>query len=381
MQMDMARQLGGALGRLLFESLRSQPQQQPQQAVPDPQQQALMRQATEGEERRKEATRQRLLSMMRSADGELAPQPSSPPARLGFRFDEASFSSNLAQVPPNSAIAQLTRAAYFSEQAGKVSADEEVAALAEAAFNSALGVPVDLPVPRDIVVLEVSDNDAAALDARRKAYREESGRAADAATRVAEGEERRQLAEKLAAEALTRVRDAEAKLAKARSAEEQRMRRAELSEARATLAEAQAFREQAERQGAAARAELDRSYSSIQLSADRLTAFAVAGRRDDPYTRGILDGATCMLASTQIVCASAANVPLCTDKYMIGYRVGERAKENKLREAHAIGEQAKERGNSFLGFDHPKSSGPCRIPWLKAFYTGYGGYPLTMIGR
>lgn len=379
MQTDLARQVGGVLGSMLREALFGNPQQ----ANRADQEQAVLRQATEEEERRREAMRNRMLSMMRGADGQfVGGGEGAAGARMSFRFDESSFGSTLAQVPANSAIAQLTRALYFSEQATRASRDEEVAELAGAAFDSSLGVMIDLPVPPGIAALPVSDADADRLELLRKDYREVSAKAQETAQRLAEAEERREIAERLLAEASARVRTARRNLAQAKTAAERQSWEKELSSARATLRDANAFARSAAAQLANARDELGRSYSSVQTSAHQVLNTLTAYRSDSAYLRGLLDGSTCMSSNAELSCATLPTKrAACVENYTNGYRIGERAKEQKLRQAHHIGEEAKQARNSMIGFNHPKSSGPCRVRWLQAFYSGYGGYPFATVDR
>jgi len=378
LQEQFATQMGSKLGSMMRDAIFGNPQDETNRRA---QQAAALAAAADEEQRRKAAARDRMLSLFKEMPEVPAPRGVAPgaPARGAFKWDDADFYVSLGQVPANSVIAQVTRAAYLSDGAAHARTDEDAAALAEAAFSAALGSATDLPVPAAIPAERVSDAEASRLEAMRKDYAEASRRANEAAQKAADAQERLLLAERLAAEARRRAEDAERVLARAKAQADRRLAAAQASSARATAAEAEAFLES---QRLASRATQEAlSASSIMLTppSSDLNAFIARYRRDDPYRRGILDASSCNPQNAGPVCG--ANDATCVQKYRTGYEVGQRGRETRLREAHAIGREAKEADNVMIGFNHPKSAGPCRVRWLESFYAGYGGAPFTMVGR
>lgn len=99
----------------------------------------------------------------------------------------------------------------------------------------------------------------------------------------------------------------------------------------------------------------------------------------DAYLRGIQDASTCSSNNASLYCRDAG--PACLQNYHNGYRVGETAKEAKLREAYRLGQEARESNNRFIPLNHPKASGPCFYVWREVFNSGLGGQPFTLVGR
>jgi hypothetical protein len=202
MQLNMAGQAGALLGNAIREAIFGSPQQAANRAAQEAAERAQaearraeQQRALEEEERRQQAIRDRLLAGLRSVGPSQAlgiRSVDSGPA-LQFRLDET-LAPRLSEVPESSAMAQLTRAVYYSVQAAHAGSDEDAAVLADAAFNATIGVPVDLPVPPDTQTVSIDDADMRGLQDARGQYQRASAEAQAALAAEAEAEQQRAVA-------------------------------------------------------------------------------------------------------------------------------------------------------------------------------------------
>lgn len=394
MQLNMAGQVGGLLGGMLHEALFGSPQGNQQAAANRAAQEAAERAAEEArraeqqraleeERRRQDDMRNRLLASMKSggATQELAIRGVDSGPALQFRIDET-LAPRLSELPASSAIAQLTRAAFFSEQAAGAPTSEDAAMLADAAFNATIGVPVDLPVPPATVTVRMEVADVNRIEITRGQYLDATGVTNTVLATAAQAEQQRAVAQ--------RVLDrAQSDLAAQRNAFMRNPSpdlKPRIVRAERIVAEARKLVETQEAQVAATRAAADKTQANIAniaaTAVDIMDGLRRIQRSAGAYQRGILDGALCMPSNAGQYCANLGDQQkACMEKYDSGFGVGERGKEAKLREAHTIGLAARQGGDSFVGFNHPKSVGPCRVRWLEVFYSGFRGFPFNMTGR
>ena len=386
-----AFQLGGAIVKSLMgggaDNSAQQAAAQRQRAAD----QAALQQAQAAEEARKEAAKNRLLAMMMmpGGGGPAGFQTLSDAERPSFTFDENAFQPLITTLPPGSASAQLTQAVYYSEQAAQAKSDEDAAALADAAFSGALGLPTDLPVPSSTRAIKVPDSEAPRIESVREGYRAAVEQSSQAYADVVQARQRAQAA-KLALEQaqseLDSAREAFMQARKAKRKAEQTLVVHRQAEAKKAKEAAEQEAQDAEQRLGAAQARLDQAAAANAQAAQavfNLIAFVqgLARHPDDAYQHGVIEGSACMSANAAAYCASN-NVANCADKYMTGYRVGERAMEAKLRAAYAVGQQTRSNGgSSFTGFNHPNAVGPCRVKWLESFNDGYFNSPFTLVGK
>jgi hypothetical protein len=120
--------------------------------------------------------------------------------------------------------------------------------------------------------------------------------------------------------------------------------------------------------------------SSARGPAPAAPAVRAAQPEKDAYVRGQKDGSDClpMSAGTYCVGLSANVTAQCVQNYQNGYRVGEKAAENTLRQAYQKGQDDKQAGKpaSIRGVQ-----GTCGVRRQEAYNSGYRGTPFTMIGR
>lgn len=394
-QQQLLEQFGGQLGSLLRESAA---QQQAERAAAQRAQEVELQRLAEEEARRKEVMKQRLLSMMMGVGPRpaLAPMLEARPMLQPMLGDTPPVAvATLADIPDSSAMAQLTRAAYYSDQAIMTSDEDAAAALADAAFNAALGAPIDIAVPPTTAALRLPDGEMPRVEAARAAYRAATSRLEEAVSGIMGARQQRELAERAAETAAARLQQVQGAEAAA-TPTRQVARAEELASARRTSEEAKALVQALDRRITSLHGEVDAAQADVQSSASAaLNLLSVLRQRHgiapapahqpekDAYLRGIQDASQCRPQNGSHYCSglrTEAGVR-CTANYDNGYRVGERIKENNLRDAHLAGEQARQSGGTLLGFWHPKAVGPCRVRWLEAFNSGYGGAPFSNLGR
>lgn len=378
-----AFQFGQLLGKMLMDSGASAQQQAAQRQAD----QAALARAAAQEEQRKEAVKNRLLAMMMTpgGSGPMGFQTISDAERPQFTFDEDAFAPRITQLPPGSASAQLSQAAYFSEQAAQAKSDEDAAALADAAFNAALGVPGDLPVPNTTRALKLPDSDTPRLESTREAYRDAAVKDEQALAELAQARQREQASRQALEQAKVQLDAAHEAFMKAKRAQ-RKAQQVEVAHKEAAMRDAEREAQEKQRLLADAQAAVQKAQGANEAAARAVFDMidfirSLAKRPDSAYRRGVEEGASCLAANAGLFCAAHPEAS-CEEKYMLGYRVGQRAMQNKLEEAHRIGQETKSNGgSSFVGFSHPKSGGTCRVQWLEAFNSGYFGAPFTMVGK
>jgi hypothetical protein len=393
MQLNLAGQAGSMLGSMLGQMLFGTPQSN-QQAAADQAARAAAERAAEAarlaeiqralqvEQRRQEEARDRLLVSMRSVgatpDLQIRSVDSGP--ELQFRLDEA-LAPRLSELPANSPIAQLTRAAFFSEQAAGAQTDEEAAVLADAAFNSAIGVAVVLPVPPSTQTLRVDDAAVNRIEIARAEYRDAMGRMNALLAGVAEAEQQRAMAQRV-------LERAQADL----ETERRGFMRNPAPERKPRVVRAERIADEARKLFNAQQALATARQALVEKAEPVLTQKSQEPLNDPSwwqvaqavgaYRKGLLDGALCMPSNGGQYCANLGSLrDSCVQRYNSGFIQGERAKEARLREAHSIGMTARASNDSRGGFDHPQSGGTCRVKWLQSFYSGFKGFPFNMAGR
>ena len=363
-QLELAGQAGALLGNMLREALFGNPQEQAQREAQRKAQEEAWRQEQKRiaaeEVRRKEAMKERLLATLKGV-GE-APQlgfkgmeqssspnfkldtssrwsassPDAPATSTGlqFKFGDSTPAQTitLAEIPASSAMAQLTRAAYFSEQALAAGTPEEAKAFADAAFDGAVGAPGDLPVPPSTRAVPVRDADMPGIEKTRKQYWQSSDRLQQSVANVNDAERQRELAERILKEAQARLINAERAAANA-SAAERKLRQAEFERARRIADEARALleaqnRKLAEAYARAAAAE-GLAVSSVDAILGVLDSVLKSGMTEsslekNSYVRGVHDASRCIPANSEAYCAkwNLPNTQSCLANYARGYQAG-----------------------------------------------------------
>jgi hypothetical protein len=390
MQLNMAGQAGALLGNAIREAIFGSPQQAANRAAQEAAERAQaearraeQQRALEEEERRQQAIRDRLLAGLRSVGPSQAlgiRSVDSGPA-LQFRLDET-LAPRLSEVPESSAMAQLTRAVYYSVQAAHAGSDEDAAVLADAAFNATIGVPVDLPVPPDTQTVSIDDADMRGLQDARGQYQRASAEAQAALAAEAEAEQQRAVAQLVLERARAGLVAGERAFMRSPSPD----RKPRIVRAQRIVREAEELLARQEKNVAEARSKVTKAEPVVDEAArkaleQKLRLQRIA-RAAGAFQSGILEGSLCMPSNADQYCANLQEQQAaCIQNYHGGFRIGERAKEAKLRQAHAIGAAARQSNNSLAGFEHPRSAGPCRTRWLQSFYGGFKGFPFNMAGR
>jgi hypothetical protein len=392
MQLNLAGQAGTLLGSMLRDALFGNPQsgqgageraaREAAERAAEETRRAEIQRALEAERRRLEETRDRLLASLRTLGGtpELAIRGVDSGPELQFRLDET-LAPRFAELPPNSAMAQLTGAVFLSGQAAAAPNDEEAAVLARAAFDSAMGAGVDLPVPPSTRAVALDDAAVARIEAARAGYRQAMEQVNTELAKLAEAEQQLAVAHRV----LDRAR---ADLASERDA----FMRNPSPQLKPRIVRAERIEQEALKL-----VNGQDAYAAARRAAVEKIAPKLADPPNNPlneptvwqtqqaigaYLRGLLDGALCLPSSADLYCAGTGPLQAkCGQSYAGGFRRGERAKEARLREAHTIGVAARAGGDSFVGFDHPRSGGTCRVKWLQSFYSGFKGFPFNMAGR
>jgi hypothetical protein len=386
----MSFQLGGAIVKSLMGGGSDPSNAAAQQAAQRQREadQAALAQASAQEEARREAAKNRLLAMMMlpGGGGPAGFQGVSDAERPQFNFDENAFQPLITTLPPGSASVQLTQAVYYSEQAAQAKSEEDAAALADAAFSGALGLPTEVPVPSSTRAIKLPDSEAPRVQSVREAYRGAVEKSSEAYADVVQARQRAQAAQLALDQArseLNAAREAFMQGKKARRKAEQTLVVHKLAQAK----QAEQEHEEAQQRVGAAQAHLDQAAAANAQAAQAvfdLLEFVrgLARHPNSAYQRGVIEGSACMTANAADYCAAHPEENFCADKYMTGYRVGERGMEAKLRAAYDVGRATRASGgSSFAGFNHPNAVGPCRVKWLESFNNGFFNAPFTLVGK
>lgn len=407
-------QFVGAFTQALIQSYAANPQRDAEERARQEAWRKQLERMRAEEARRMEETKARLLAMMKGIgpapdlkfkldSPSPAPGTSGNVGALSFRFGDASPGRTLADLPATSPMAQLTRAAFFSEQAVAATTPEDAWAFADAAFNATIGVQVDLDVPTSVQALGIRDADMPAVQSARNGYVAASERLHNTATQLAELEQQRELAERVQAEARARLAEAQRsgdvqQVAQAqRIASEAEALMSRLREQKAALdAEARANAKAVDDAAIAARDLLERlrQRERLQRASENHASAPPPPPRNKPvpdrhrppdgpaldaYLRGLEDAMACSSQRGSLVCRDAG--ASCMEHYVNGYRFGEIGKESRLRQAYSLGQQARANNNHLVPLNHPQAGGPCFYYWRQAFFSGLGDKPFTMIGR
>lgn len=364
---QLGQQIGTAVGGLLREALFGNPQQNAErQAALAAQRQweeqeraRLAAERARQDEERYQRLRTSLLDFSSGPQLTLMGTQSSGGLQL-MLGDAAEHSSSPA-------FADLTRAAIWSTLAASADTPENAAALAEAAFQSALGAQVNLPPPPpDVKGVPVGPL-IKDFDPLKKEYLEIRKDLPDAVKPVLDAEYRRELATHAEEEALAAERAVKTAAQKA--------------QAREALEQARRMRRQAEADLLLARSQLDQKQARAngveQGLRDLLASTAAAGRQgtgpaNNAFYKGYQDGSLCFSQSAGNFCQqpAAKGISNCEGNYRLGYSAGEKVKAQVLQDARDRGRTDKLAGRNYADTD-PRAQGPCRYEYVMAYNSGY----------
>ncbi len=364
---QLGRQIGTVGGELLREALFGNPQQNAERQAAL----AAQRQWEEQERARLAAERARQdeerYQRLRTSLLDFSPGPQlslmGTPSSGGLQL----MLGDAAEHSSSPAFADLTRAAVWSTLAASADTPENASALAEAAFQSALGVQVNLPPPPpDVKGVPVGPL-IKDFDPLKKEYLEIRKDLPDAVKPVLDAEYRRELATHAEEEALAAERAVKTAAQKA--------------QAREALEQARRMRRQAEADLLLARSQLDQKQARAngveQGLRNFLASTAAPGRQgtgpaNNAFYKGYQDGSLCFSQSAGNFCQqpAAKGISNCEGNYRLGYSAGEKVKAQVLQDARDRGRTDKLAGRNYADTD-PRAQGPCRYEYVMAYNSGY----------
>ncbi|MGA3305594.1 MAG: hypothetical protein ABSC26_06255 [Stellaceae bacterium] len=393
----LIQNFGNMLGQMIRQQLEDQARQEQMQAAAW---QAELDRIQARQDAEAEASKQRILGMIKGSEGlpNLQPKTSTGGTlaatsgniggglqpKTGDAPADSGAAGTYASVAASSPAAQLTAAFYYSNLAATAPNDEEAATLSEAAFNTALGMPTDIVVPANTNLLPVSDATAAQIKTIRSDYFTASTNAQASARRLTEVEQRRGIAQGL-------LHQAQAQLAAAPQVERDNPN----SELRQRFNEADTLAHVTENERDKAWYAREQAQAELVGRAGRADTFLNSfikryARYDsshqpekDAYLVGIRHGSDCLPPNAAGYCTNLnpALTTQCVENYTRGYKVGQILKENRLQTAYRIGEEDQVTHRPLTSPVHVQATGVCGVHWVEAYNSGYFHEPYTNIGR
>jgi hypothetical protein len=376
----LGQAIGAELGKALNEAIFGNPEQEAARRAQADRAEALWRQAEEARKNRLLAEMQGMentdLSLMMDSDssGELALMTGDDAPR------RAPGARN-----PGSALHDLNRASWISQQAWKAESLEQAVEMGDAAFQAAVGGVVDVVVPQNVIAAPATPVRQNEFESLRRRYFESRDAAFKDGDSLVGLEYQREVAARLRADAEKKITELE----KAGANAEQLVKARKLRDDSRNLEKQVNGRIQRAVEDARLRqVKANESAQELRNSISPNPGIPKAEDKDKrfenaSFVKGYMDAHQCFSSNAGLFCNGEKDQAFnrCLNNYRAGYGKGEKLKEQMIQNATASGRKDRDGGVRASGPAQLGAQGSCRITWIEAYNDGYFRAKPNLIGR